>query len=88
VARVLSIAAARKGEVGQIDLQKIEDHVNAVIAASSKITEIATKAKTVQRSGDDIEKLANSMKADMDKRLAEVLQMLRSNPAAACASNS
>ena len=43
-----------------------------------RLAEFVTKAKTVQKSGDEIEKLANNMKSDMDKRLAEVLQMLRS----------
>jgi len=77
IARALAVAAARKEEAGEFDRQKIQDQLDALAAWSARIADMATKARTVQSSGKLIEQCANDLKADLDSRVAVVLNELK-----------
>lgn len=80
IARAMAVAATRKESAGQVDLQKIEDQVNALTVWSDRIADIATKARTIQSSGKLIEQFANDLKLDLDGRIALVMKMLQKSP--------
>ncbi|HVA45902.1 MAG TPA: hypothetical protein VNH11_05895 [Pirellulales bacterium] len=77
IARALAVAAARRGAAGGLDLEAIEQHVQELLGWVDRIAEMATKARTIQTSGKFIEDRANELKDDLDRRLNEVLEMLR-----------
>ena len=68
IARALTVAAARKDQAGEFDLQKVQDQVDALAAWSDRIADMATKARTIQNSGKLIEQCANDLKQDLDSR--------------------
>jgi hypothetical protein len=77
IARALTVAAARKEQSGEVDLQKIHDQVDALAAWSDRIADMATKARTIQGSGKLIEQCANELKQDLDARVAVILKTLQ-----------
>jgi hypothetical protein len=77
IARALAVAAARKEDAGELDLQKIQDQLDALAAWSDRIADMATKARTIQSSGKLIEQCANDLKQDLDGRVAIVLKALQ-----------
>jgi|LSQX01.3.fsa_nt_gb uncharacterized protein YfcZ (UPF0381/DUF406 family) len=77
IARALVVAAVRKEAAGDLDLQTIEDHLDALAAWSDRIADMATKARTVQNSGKLIEQCAVELKQDFDERVTAILQLLR-----------
>ena len=81
IARASSIAAARKGEVDALDLQKLLDHVNALVSCTERLAEISTKARTVKNSGEAIEKIADAAKTELAGRLSEMKGMLHAGTA-------
>jgi hypothetical protein len=78
IARALAVAATRKEEAGELDVQLIQDQLDALTAWSDRIADMATKARTIQSSGKLIEQYANDLKADLDTRVAAVLRALKS----------
>lgn len=77
IARALIVATTRKESAGELDIQKIEDHLDALAAWSDRIADMAKKARTIQNSGKLIEECANDLKDEMDRRVAEILVLLR-----------
>ncbi|MBL8821332.1 MAG: hypothetical protein JNJ77_02005 [Planctomycetia bacterium] len=77
IARALAVAASRKEEAGELDLQQIQDHLDALGAWSDRIADMATKARTIQSSGKLIEQCANDLKLDLDARVAATLKLLQ-----------
>jgi hypothetical protein len=77
IARALAVAATRKEEAGELDVQLIQDQLDALSAWSDRIADMATKARTIQSSGKIIEQCANELKADLDLRIAAVLKALQ-----------
>jgi hypothetical protein len=77
IARALAVAAGRKQAAGEIDVQKIEEQIDAIAAWSDRIVDMATKARTIQNSGRLIEQCAADLKNELDLRLARILHMLR-----------
>jgi hypothetical protein len=82
IARALAVAATRKNSDGVLDLQKLKDHVDALIEFSARLSDVTTKARTVKNSGEAIEKAAESLRSELEVRLAEMQQMLIANMAA------
>lgn len=82
IARALVVATERKEAAGEIDLQKIQDQIDALASWSDRIADMAKKARTIQSSGKLIEDAATELKHDLDERVAEVVRMLRQSPAA------
>ena len=77
IARALAVATARKEQAGTLDLQRIQDQLNALAAWSDRIADMATKARTIQNSGKLIEQCANDLKQDLDTRIAGIMKALR-----------
>jgi hypothetical protein len=80
IARALTVAATRKGEAGELDVQLIQDQLDALAAWSDRIADMATKARTIQSSGKIIEQCAADLKTDLDQRIATVLKALQGEP--------
>lgn len=78
IARALAVASARKEAAGDIDVEKIEEQIDALVAWVDRIADMATKARTIQNSGKLIEQAANDLRNELTLRLANVLRMLRS----------
>ncbi len=81
ISRVMAVAAVRKEAGGQLDLERIHGHVDALLEWVPQLGDIMSKANTIQRSGDAIETTAKKIKEDMEKRLNEILELLRLAPA-------
>lgn len=82
IARALVVAATRKEEAGELDLQFIQDQLDALTTWSDRIADMATKARTIQSSGKLIEQCANELKQDLDSRVSIVLKALRQTASA------
>jgi hypothetical protein len=76
IARALAVAAARKEIAGQLDIQKIQDHIDALANWSDRIADMATKAKTIQSSGKIVEQCAMDLRADLEARVTAILKLL------------
>jgi hypothetical protein len=76
IARAMTVAALRKEQCGELNIQLIRDQIDSLTAWSDRIADMATKARTVQNSGRLIEQCANDLKLDLDARVAAVLKLL------------
>jgi hypothetical protein len=74
---VQAVAAVRKEAGGKLDLERIQQHIDGIVAWVPRLAEIMTKATTVQNSGKFIETTAKDIMEDIKKRAAEVLALLR-----------
>jgi len=77
IARIIVVAAKRKEDEGQLDLERVEQHIDALIQWVPRLGEIITKARTVKSHGVSIEDAAAEIKKDMETRLNEILALLR-----------
>jgi len=77
LARVQAVAAVRKEVGGKLDLERIQQLIDGIAVWVPRLAEIATKAKTVQNNGDAIETTAREIKEDIERRVSEVLALLR-----------
>lgn len=77
IARALAVAATRRNDLGELDVQAIQDQLDSLAAWSDRISDMATKARTIQSSGKLIEQCAVDLKVDLDTRVAAVLAALQ-----------
>ena len=77
LARVQAVAAVRKETNGKLDLERIQQHIDGIAAWVPRLGEIVSKASTVQRSGSAIEDTAKEIKEDINRRVVEILALLR-----------
>lgn len=77
IARAQAIAAVRKEADGQLNLERVQQSIDALAAWVPRLGEIMTKANTIQRSGQAIEGTAKEMKKEMEGRIKEILNLLR-----------
>ena len=77
IARAQAVAAARKEANGKIDLEQIQQHIDAVASWVPRLGDIITKAGTIQKNGEFIETTAEELKEDLEKRVKEVLALLQ-----------
>jgi hypothetical protein len=77
LARVQAVAAVRKEAGGKLDLDVIQQHIDGIAAHAPELGEIVSKAGTVQKAGSAIESTARKIKDDIDRRVQEVMAMLR-----------
>lgn len=77
IARAMAVAAMRRESANEIDLGKIENHVEALGTWSERVADMSVKARTIQKSGKLIEECAVDLKEELDRRVAEVLATLR-----------
>ncbi len=76
IARARVVASTRKEAGGEVDFHRIQDQVDTLAAWSDRIADMTTKARTIQNSGRVIEQCANELKADLDQRVAAVLEVI------------
>lgn len=81
IARAMAIATARKEAAGELDLQAIQDQLDALASWTDRISDMATKARTIQSSGKLIEECAKELKTDLDARINSMLQVLQQSGA-------
>ena len=79
VARALAIAAVKRDAAGELDVATIAQHIDALLTWTERVTDMATKATTIQRSGKMIADTAVDLNRDLDTRLSEVLRLLRAS---------
>jgi hypothetical protein len=77
LARVQAVAAIRKEAGGKFDLERIQQHIDGIAAWVPRLAEIIKNAGLVQRHGDSIETTAREVKEDIERRVSEVLALLR-----------
>ncbi|MCI0640805.1 MAG: hypothetical protein L0Y72_02430 [Gemmataceae bacterium] len=80
IARVQAVVAIRKEAGGKFDLERIQLHIDGIAAWVPRLGEIITKANTVQKSGNCIETAAKEIKEDIERRVKDVLALLRLDP--------
>jgi hypothetical protein len=71
------VAAVRKEAGGKLDLERIQQHIDGIAVWIPRLAEIASKARTARNSGEAIESTAKEIKEDIEKRVGEVLALLR-----------
>ncbi len=77
IARVLAVAAARKEGADKLDVEAIEQHIDALTEWVKRMGEVATKASTIKKNGEFIETTVKDMQADMQVRLKAILGLIR-----------
>jgi hypothetical protein len=77
IARAQAVAVVRKDAAGERDLQRIQEHIDAISSWVDRMGEIATKASTVKKHGDSIETLVKEMRQDLEERIAAIMELLR-----------
>jgi hypothetical protein len=77
IVRALVVAAERKETAGEIDLDTIAEQIDALAAWSERISDMATKARTIQNSGKLIEQSANDLRQDLENRVAAIVTLLQ-----------
>lgn len=77
IARAMAVAAVRKDSASEVDLAQIENQVESLGTWSERIADMSVKARTIQKSGKLIEDCAIDLKDELDRRVSEVLAMLR-----------
>lgn len=77
LARVQAVTALRKETGGEMDLERIQQHIDGIAAWVPRLAEIITKANTVQKSGNAIELTAKEIKEDIERRAEEILALLQ-----------
>jgi len=80
LARVQAIFTLRKEAAGKLDLERIQQHVDGIAAWVPRLGEIIKKAQTVQNNGNAIETTAKDIMEDIERRVGEVLALLRLEP--------
>lgn len=79
IARAMAVAAVRKESANEVDLGQIENSIEALGTWSERIADMSVKARTIQKSGKLIEDCATDLKEELDRRVSDVLAMLRHN---------
>ena len=77
IARAMVVAAARKEDAEDIDLQFIGEQLDSLAAWSDRIGDMSVKARTIQKSGRTIEQCASDLKEEFDRRLNEIKKAIR-----------
>jgi hypothetical protein len=80
VARAIVIAAVGREAAGELDLASIGQHIDALLTWTARVTDMATKAATIQKSGKIIEETAQDLNRELNTRLSDVLRLLRAAP--------
>lgn len=77
IARAMVVASARKDSADEVDLQFIEEQIDSLAAWTDRIADMATKARTIQKSGRLIEECATELKEELDRRVNDIQLALR-----------
>jgi hypothetical protein len=79
---VQAVAAVRKEATGKLDLQRVRDHIDHLTGSVKVMGDLAAKAGTVRKNGENIENTLGKVKDDLHRRLKEMLDLLNVQPTA------
>ena len=76
IARVYIITQMRKEKKGGIDLAIVKENIEKMLKQAELMSELLTKAKTIQTSGEYIEKTAKTIKEELESIIGLTLKLL------------
>lgn len=76
IARVYIITLARKEKKGDVDLSVVKENIEKMLKQTELMSELLTKAKTIQTSGEYIEKTAKTIKEELESIIGSTLKLL------------
>lgn len=77
ICRVLLITSYRAASAEELDVVQIQNEINQLVEHVKQITELERKAVTIKNSSEEILKLAEKLKLEMNSHLNNVLGLLR-----------
>ena len=77
IARVYIITQLRKEKKGKVDLEGIENRVKKMLTQVESMSDLLTKARTIQNNGISIEKTAETIKNELEFTIQSVLELLK-----------
>ena len=77
IARVYIITQARKESKGEVDLTVVKENIEKMLKQTEMMSELLTKAKTIQTSGENIEKTAKTIKEELESIIGSTLKLLK-----------
>jgi hypothetical protein len=82
IARAVGILQARRETAGKLDVEKIQAHIEAMVKGVQRLAELAKKARSVKKHGDDMENELTALQNDLARELQEIMQQLDLDQAA------
>jgi len=76
IARVYIITQMRKEKKGDVDLVVVKENITKMLKQTELMSELLTKAKTIQTSGENIEKIAKAIKEELESIIGSTLKLL------------
>lgn len=76
IARVYIITQTKKDKKGDVDLAVIKENIGKMLKQAELMSELLTKAKTIQASGENIEKIAKAIKEELESIITTTLKLL------------
>jgi hypothetical protein len=76
IARVYIITQTRKEKKGDVDIAVVKENIEKMLKQAELMSELLTKAKTIQTSGEYIEKTAKSIKEELESIIDSTLKLL------------
>jgi len=77
ISRVNIIAHLRKNESGEINLVAVKGNIKKMLDQVSLMSDLLTKAKTIQASGEKIEEAAKSIKEELESVINSTLALFK-----------
>ena len=77
IARVYIITQARKERKGGVDLAIVKENIEKMLKQTELMSELLTKAKTIQTSGENIEKITKTIKEELESLIGSTLNLLK-----------
>ena len=76
IARVLAVTAARKDEVGELDMAWVQQELDAVVEHARRLSELVQKAKLIGGHARFIEENAQELQTEIESSLKRVLDLI------------
>ena len=76
IARVYIITQTRKEKKGDVDVAVVKENIEKMLKQTELMSELLTKAKTIQTSGENIEKIAKVIKEELESIIDSTLKLL------------
>jgi len=77
ICRALLITSYRAAKAEELDVVQIQNELHQITEQVKQITEFEKKAKTIKNSSEEILKLAEKLRAEMDLKLTNVLNLFK-----------
>lgn len=77
IARIYIISQLRKETKGEVDLSMVKGNIQKMLVQVNLMSDLLTKAKTIQTSGEIIEKTAKTIKEELEAIIQSTLGLLK-----------